>query len=592
VNHSGKIRCFFLYLQIATIFFAVSCNQQKDPIYKAEELPVKLKATMDSVDRLLVHYDTVAPDSSLSLIIWSLRLLKYSGFPQKEIYYHLMLTEYYQYRKTDYNLALKHLTTAMEIFVKHPGPYLTNPYLFINVGNLLFNIRNYPHAAKYYRLANDLAVFRENAHAEMIALHNQSLVFRQLGSFDSARICLSLALQRISPADTPKIAQNATYVAELFQRSGNNDSASEYAGKTMDYLRTFRHHCLNCPSGKKNKACLDWLDLNERCLEVLMKVSRTDRNHAEFLKNYQTALGYAYDAGSVRAAARLHFESALMAFTEQDDRSAIVHGDSAIFLAGKMNDLLLMQEWLDTLSRMSMSKPRNSFTRKYIDQRASLSDSLDHIMASATFSEVQTLLTSMAAEQTIQRANADRKDKSRTISEMAIIISGLVLLTLLIGALSFTIFFQKRKLYIAYQSLTARIQDSISIEDKLAENKQLVSNAPAPLLEKFEILMREQKVFTEPDLNLAGLAERMDTNTTYLSQFFNNHYGVHFKDYLNDLRVKEACRMMSSPGHDQHTLDQILTMSGFNSKASFYSAFRKFTGMSPAAFRSLANSRR
>ncbi len=238
MSNYRKYSCCFFYLLISIILFsAVSCKQNTNPIYRAEELPVKLKTTMDSVDRLLVHYDTAAPDSSLDLLLWSIQLLQHTSFPQKEIYYHLMLTEHYQYRKTDYQLALKHLSSAMQIFIRRPGPYLTNPYLFINVGNLLFNFRDYEHAAIYYRLADDLAVFRENPHGEMIALHNLSLVFRQLGKFDSARICLSLALKQISPTDTPKIAQNATYVAELFQRSGNNDSASEYARKTIDYLK-------------------------------------------------------------------------------------------------------------------------------------------------------------------------------------------------------------------------------------------------------------------------------------------------------------------------------------------------------------------
>jgi YesN/AraC family two-component response regulator len=175
---------------------------------------------------------------------------------------------------------------------------------------------------------------------------------------------------------------------------------------------------------------------------------------------------------------------------------------------------------------------------------------------------------------------------------MAMIILGLVLLPLIIGALLFTIHFQKRKLFAVYETLAARILDSIRIEDKLAEKKQMDGHPPSTLMEKFEIIMREQKLYLNPDLNLAGLAKQMGTDAATLSRLLKNHCGVHLKDYLNRLRVKEACRMMGNPEHDQYTMDQIFTRAGFSSKASFYSAFRKFTGMSPAAFRSQVNSRR
>jgi AraC-like DNA-binding protein len=519
-------------------------------------------------------------------------LLQSAGFPQKEIYYQLMLTEYYQYRKTDYNLALKHLTNAMQIFVRHPGPYLTNPYLFINVGNLLFKLRDFDHAEHYYRLANDLAIFRENPHGQMVALHNLSLVFRETRKCDSAWYYLSLARNYIRISDSLMIAHNEAYRAELFQAHGNYDSAYRYAEKTIDFLRNFRIKSFELTSNRRNKAWLNGLDINERCQEVFMKIARARGDKEAFYRHCRVARDLATKADNQPALARICFESALMGFMENDARAGLVNADSALHLVRKIYDPFLMQEWLDSLSFYAMSKPEMKLTQKYIDLSKSQKDSLIRIKASGSFSEILILLTSVAAEQAIQRANADRHEKSMIISKMVLVISGLVLFAIAIGTLLIIILMQKRKLDAAYQSLTARIRDSIRIEDELAEKKELAQHTSSSLPEKFAVMMHDNKIFTDPDLSLAGFAERMETNTTYLSRFFNNYYGVSFKDYLNDLRVKEACRMMSNPEHNQHSIDQIFTLAGFSSKASFYSVFRKFTGMSPAAFRSSVNSGR
>jgi len=50
------------------------------------------------------------------------------------------------------------------------------------------------------------------------------------------------------------------------------------------------------------------------------------------------------------------------------------------------------------------------------------------------------------------------------------------------------------------------------------------------------------------------------------------------------MRIIEACRMMTSTGKPAKSIDQIAEDAGFRSRSAFYSAFKKYTGVTPAFF--------
>ena len=76
----------------------------------------------------------------------------------------------------------------------------------------------------------------------------------------------------------------------------------------------------------------------------------------------------------------------------------------------------------------------------------------------------------------------------------------------------------------------------------------------------------------------------MHTNQTYLSNLLNSQYKQKFNDYINLMRVKEVCRLMRNPVNQKLSLDQLADLAGFNTRSTFYHAFKQFTGISPAAF--------
>ncbi|RIV17551.1 AraC family transcriptional regulator [Fibrisoma montanum] len=102
--------------------------------------------------------------------------------------------------------------------------------------------------------------------------------------------------------------------------------------------------------------------------------------------------------------------------------------------------------------------------------------------------------------------------------------------------------------------------------------------------EKLLVLMAQEKPYLEPELSLSDLARRMHTNSSVLSQVINAGTGRNFNDFVNEYRVEEFKQQVSKPANSHLSLLGIALECGFNSKATFNRAFKKFTGVSPKTF--------
>jgi AraC-like DNA-binding protein len=96
--------------------------------------------------------------------------------------------------------------------------------------------------------------------------------------------------------------------------------------------------------------------------------------------------------------------------------------------------------------------------------------------------------------------------------------------------------------------------------------------------------MEDDKIYLDPELNLNSLAGVLKTNSLLLSSLINKHFGKNFNDFINEYRINEF-KKRSQDADSQHlTMFGIALDSGFNSKATFNRAFKKFTGISPKDF--------
>ncbi len=97
-------------------------------------------------------------------------------------------------------------------------------------------------------------------------------------------------------------------------------------------------------------------------------------------------------------------------------------------------------------------------------------------------------------------------------------------------------------------------------------------------------LMVAQKPYLEKELTLFSLAAMLKVHPNHVSQVINSLEGQNFFDYINAHRVELAKEKIRSNETRNLTLLGIAYDCGFNSKASFNRAFKKFTEQTPTDF--------
>lgn len=96
-------------------------------------------------------------------------------------------------------------------------------------------------------------------------------------------------------------------------------------------------------------------------------------------------------------------------------------------------------------------------------------------------------------------------------------------------------------------------------------------------------LMETEKAYLDDTLTLQKLAEKINMPEKQLSLLINQSAGKHFFDFVNEFRINNAKTLLKE--QPQLTVLEILYQVGFNSKSSFYTAFKKETGVTPTDYR-------
>ncbi|MNK02024.1 HTH-type transcriptional regulator GadW [compost metagenome] len=102
-------------------------------------------------------------------------------------------------------------------------------------------------------------------------------------------------------------------------------------------------------------------------------------------------------------------------------------------------------------------------------------------------------------------------------------------------------------------------------------------------LQALAALMAAERLHLDPALTLPRLARRLGMPQARLSQLLNDNNQTSFKQYLAQLRVVEAKALLQQV--PPKPLEQVAEQAGFQSMSTFHSAFKKWEGVTPAAFR-------
>jgi len=114
-------------------------------------------------------------------------------------------------------------------------------------------------------------------------------------------------------------------------------------------------------------------------------------------------------------------------------------------------------------------------------------------------------------------------------------------------------------------------------------NKKIDEQQAMVLTTKLDRMILEGALYKNPDLKLNDLSSKMGISGHQLSQLLNDNLGKSFAAYINEYRVNEACQIIAKQQHIK--LEAIGYEVGFNSKSTFYTAFKKHKNTTPTLYK-------
>lgn len=146
------------------------------------------------------------------------------------------------------------------------------------------------------------------------------------------------------------------------------------------------------------------------------------------------------------------------------------------------------------------------------------------------------------------------------------------------GALSFTFV-----LYVLVLLLVFRNSGKASFfqEKEKYRDKEIDKETQGIIEQKLSVII-EKELFLNPDFNLEEAAKEMKVSKHLLSQYVNEILGKSFSNFVKEHRIEKAKRLLEN--EKNYTIESLGYDSGFSSKSTFFTAFKKITGLTPAEY--------
>lgn len=150
----------------------------------------------------------------------------------------------------------------------------------------------------------------------------------------------------------------------------------------------------------------------------------------------------------------------------------------------------------------------------------------------------------------------------------------------IVGTITFSVVFYGLLIFLLFKKNRENVfQD---VPEKYASKKIEIHEA-TQITEALHQVILQKKSYKNPNLKLNDIAKEIQVSSHKLSQFLNDNLGKSFAQFINEFKVEEAKRMLKEK--HQYTLEAIGFDSGFSSKSTFYAAFKKIEGKTPAEYK-------
>lgn len=128
------------------------------------------------------------------------------------------------------------------------------------------------------------------------------------------------------------------------------------------------------------------------------------------------------------------------------------------------------------------------------------------------------------------------------------------------------------------------INNTISKKITQHNNGKLILDKNSNHYKALIALFEEEKMFLEPDLSLEIVSNKIGISKSYLSALINQTTNKNFYHFVNSYRTAYLISLFKNNKNKEFTILSLAYESGFNSKSTFQSFFKKNTGKTPTEF--------
>jgi len=320
--------------------------------------------------------------------------------------------------------------------------------------------------------------------------------------------------------------------------------------------------------------------------------------------HYKKSINYALKPGMSPKFLAASYSEIYKIYEETDEvDSALYYLEKYRTLSERNNYTYMIIDSYKTLSRLYNKVNEREKALLYQEKYVLLADSM---MNNREFNRVRSKHSAYEKD----KSNSYINELTTTISEQKLILTIIISFLVILITLSILLLIQKRKLQLAYYDIFERNKELINIEEKYSEARKTISQLKekdssdsehqkttglkeeqrSELLKKINQIMEVETHYCNPNFSLAELASLVNSNTKYVSQIINETYGVNFRTYINDYRVKlSRKRLIDTENYGHFTIKAIAESVGFKSQSNFILSFRKTTGITPSLYQNMAH---
>ena len=491
-------------------------------------------------------------------------------------------TEIYQYNYPDEVKALEYTAKIIDVINSEGITHIENPYIYINIGNILLKNSMFNEASVMYSNAVRSAIELNDQRIIALICDNIASLLKKIGDCKKAAFFFNLSNSKIEDKQSLQYVQNVLHRIDnqIVCKDTFNLSALFQEAKRILLSKSYEHDTTLIKSRDVFTYYSLWYDfhiLSSKYYKFSQKIDSMSYHLFQAKK-------YADLMMNEKIIADLNFEIAQYYLLVDDKDKAFNFAKSAFNYYNKIDDV---KTSLSICNFMLLVAPKSSFDEVSTANKLLLIK----FQEEKTRQEKEEKMIKIAQSNAFISLNNYRKAKEEQevkIKYRNIAIVSISLFAFLLIITFVLILKNNQRLFKVKLELARRSIELIRAHE-IIESKAIDESPRNDLREDLERLMKNEKLFLMSKIKLSDVAEALGSNQTYVSQVVNNQYGLNFNDYINSLRVQHFCRIIDQLETKDIVIDAIYSQIGFTSKSTFYSAFKKFMGLSPVQYVKLKN---